>query len=136
MIVPNKEFITTKLVNWTLSDSKRRIDIPLRVAYGADLERVKQTLLTSARAHSNVLDDPPPQALLIEFGPDAIKFELRIFVEFGVGLKTKDELHMSVDRAFREQGIEFALPRLNIQMPRRRPLPAGSPPDDPKKPSP
>ena len=45
MIVPNKEFITTKLVNWTLSDSKRRIDIPLRVAYGADLDKVKETLL-------------------------------------------------------------------------------------------
>ena len=45
MIVPNKEFITTKLVNWTLSDSKRRIEIPLRVAYGADLEHVKSLLI-------------------------------------------------------------------------------------------
>ncbi|RKX69308.1 MAG: hypothetical protein DRP60_16765, partial [Spirochaetes bacterium] len=44
MIVPNKEFITTKLVNWTLSDSKRRIEIPLRIAYGSDLAKVKNIL--------------------------------------------------------------------------------------------
>ncbi|MCZ6779957.1 MAG: mechanosensitive ion channel [Acidobacteria bacterium] len=117
MVVPNKEFITSKLINWTLSDSKRRIDIPLRVAYGADLEKVKKTLLKVARQHPDVMEDPPPQALLLEFGDDAIKFELRIFVDFGIGLKTKDDLHMGIDRAFRDQGIEFALPRLNIELP-------------------
>ena len=115
MIVPNKEFITTKLVNWTLSDSKRRIDIPLRIAYGADLEKVKGTLLEVATDHPDVLDDPPPQALLLEFGNDAIKFELRYFVDFGIGLRTRDELHMRVDRAFRERGIDFALPKLDIR---------------------
>jgi len=119
MIVPNKEFITTKLVNWTLSDSKRRIDIPLRVAYGADLEKVKKTLIEVARSHPDVFDDPPPQALLLEFGEDALKFELRYFVDFGMGLRTRDELHMKVDRAFRENGIDFALPKLDIRIPRR-----------------
>ena len=63
------------------------------------------------------MEDPPPQALLMEFGDDAIKFELRIFVDFVRGLKTKDDLHMGIDRAFRDQGIEFALPRLNIELP-------------------
>jgi potassium efflux system protein len=119
MIVPNKEFITGKLVNWTLSDSKRRIDIPFRVAYGSKLQNVKDTMLEVAGQHPAVLDDPPPQALLLEFGDDAIRFELRIFVDFGQGLKTRDELHMQMARAFREHGIEFALPRLNIEVPRR-----------------
>jgi potassium efflux system protein len=119
MIVPNKEFITTKLVNWTLSDSKRRIDIPFRVAYGSELQKVKDTMLEVAEQHAAVLDDPPPQALLLEFGDDAIRFELRIFVEFGKGLMTRDELHMQIAQAFRERGIEFALPRLNIEVPRR-----------------
>ena len=117
MIVPNKEFITTKLVNWTLSDSKRRVDIPLRVRYGEDLATVKETLVEVATRHPDVLEDPPPVALLLEFGEDALKFELRYFVDFGQGLKTRDELHVAVDQAFREKGIEFALPQLSLRVP-------------------
>jgi potassium efflux system protein len=120
MIVPNKEFITTKLVNWTLSDSQRRIDIPLRVAYGSDLQGVKSTLLEVARANPNVLDDPPPTVLLLDFGDDALKFELRVYVDFGQGLDTQDALRMAIDEAFRGQGIELALPKLDIRIPERQ----------------
>jgi potassium efflux system protein len=117
MIVPNKEFITTKLVNWTLSDSKRRVDIPVRVSYGADLATVRQTLLEVAGQNPDVLHDPPPVVLLLNFGDDALKFELRYYVDFGQGLKTRDALHLAVERAFREKGIEFALPQIKIQAP-------------------
>ena len=72
MIVPNKEFITTKLVNWTLSDSKRRIDIPVRIAHGADLERVKDVLVDIAREHPSVLGEPAPLALVLGIGEDAV----------------------------------------------------------------
>jgi potassium efflux system protein len=117
MIVPNKEFITTKLVNWTLSDSKRRIEIPLRIAYGADLDQVKETLIEVACQHPAVLEDPHPHALLLGFGDDAINFELRFVVDFGQGLATKDEVQMAIDRAFREQGIQLALPQLSVRLP-------------------
>ncbi len=116
MIVPNKEFITTKLVNWTLSDSKRRIEIPLRVAYGADLDEVRRTLVDIAKQHPSVLDDPAPHALLISFGEDAIKFELRFVVDFGQGLTTQDQVQMSIEAAFREKGIEFALPKSEVRL--------------------
>ncbi|MEN8163569.1 MAG: mechanosensitive ion channel domain-containing protein [Acidobacteriota bacterium] len=117
MIVPNKEFITTKLVNWTLSDSKRRIEIPVRVTYGTDLELVKQTMVEVAREHPNVLDDPAPHVLLLNFGDDAVQLELRFVVEFGKGLATKDQVQMAIDRAFRENGIRFALPQLTVSLP-------------------
>jgi potassium efflux system protein len=117
MIVPNKEFITTKLVNWTLSDSKRRIEIPLRVAYGADLEQVKTLLIEAAEAHSLVLDDPQPQALLLTFGDDAINFELRFVVDFGNGIQAKDDVQMAIDHAFKDHHIEFALPQLRLRLP-------------------
>jgi potassium efflux system protein len=115
MIVPNKEFITTKLVNWTLSDSKRRIEIPLRIAYGTDLELVKRILVDAAEQHPSVLDDPAPQVLLLTFGDDAINFELRFVVDFGLGLATKDQVQMAIDQAFHEQGIEFALPKSEVR---------------------
>ena len=116
MIVPNKEFITTKLINWTLSDSKRRIEIPVRIAYGADLDEVRKTLVEIAEQHPAVLDDPAPHVLLLSFGDDAINFELRFVVDFGLGLKTKDEVQMGIDRAFREKGIEFALPKSEVML--------------------
>ncbi len=115
MIVPNKEFITTKLVNWTLSDSKRRIEIPLRIAYGADLELVKKILVDAAEQHPSVLDDPAPHVLLLTFGDDAINFELRFVVDFGQGLATKDAVQMTIERAFREHAIEFALPKSEVR---------------------
>lgn len=117
MIVPNKEFITTKLVNWTLSDSKRRIEIPVRVTYGTDLELVKKTMVEVACAHPNVLDEPLPHVLLLNFGDDAVQLELRFVVEFGKGLATKDEVQMAIDKAFRENCIGFALPQLTVSLP-------------------
>jgi potassium efflux system protein len=120
MVVPNKEFITTKLVNWTLSDSKRRIEIPLRVAYGADLEQVKALLVAAAEAHPMVLDDPEPQALLLTFGDDAINFELRFVVDFGNGIRAKDDVQMAIDRSFKDHGISFAVPKLELQLPKGR----------------
>jgi potassium efflux system protein len=115
MIVPNKEFITTKLVNWTLSDSKRRIEIPLRIAYGADLDQVRKILVDAAEQHPSVLDDPAPHVLLLAFGDDAINFELRFVVDFGQGLTTKDQVQMAIDRSFREHGIDFALPKSEVR---------------------
>jgi potassium efflux system protein len=115
MIVPNKEFITTKLVNWTLSDSKRRIEIPLRITYGTDLELVKKILVEAAEQHPSVLDDPAPHVLLLAFGDDAINLELRFVVDFGQGLSTKDQVQMEIDRAFRKHGIEFALPKSEVR---------------------
>jgi small-conductance mechanosensitive channel len=54
---------------------------------------------------------------LLDFGDDSVHFELRCFVDFGRGGQTKDELQMAIDRAFKEQGIEFAIPKINIQVP-------------------
>ena len=116
MIVPNREFITTKLVNWTLSDSKRRIDIPFRIGYGTDVERVKQMVTEIAQKHPDVLEEPTPHTLLIEFAPDAIQLELRFVVDFGKGLAVRDQVQMEIDRAFDENGIEFALPRHTVQL--------------------
>ena len=117
MIVPNKEFITQKLINWTLSDSRRRLEIPVRISYGTNVEHVKKVLLGVAGDHPDVLENPPPQALLQEFGESALKFELRAFVDFGQGVVARDQLLVAIDKAFQKEGIAFALPKLAIQMP-------------------
>ncbi|MCK5736678.1 MAG: mechanosensitive ion channel, partial [Spirochaetaceae bacterium] len=122
MVVPNKEFVTTKLVNWTLSDSKRRIDIPLRVVYGTSLDEVKAILVACAVENPLVLDDPQPHAIIIDFATDAINIELRFVVDFGNGIQVRDEVQMAVDRIFKEKGIAFAMPQVNVQMTQAKPL--------------
>ena len=94
MVVPNKEFITTKLVNWTLSHPETRVDLKVGVDFSSDVEHVRETLLRLAHAHPAVLKEPEPQVFLTEFGDSAILFELRVFVEYAYGRPVLlDELH-------------------------------------------
>jgi len=128
MVVPNKQFMTSHLVNWTLLDSRRRIDIPVQVEYGVKSKRVKAVLLEVARRNSNVLEEPAPGAILIEFSEHAIELELRIYVEFGLGVKTEDEVQEAIEEAFEQHGIKFAQPRLRISLPANLIAPASDNP--------
>ena len=74
------------------------------------------TLIDAAEKHPSVLEDPAPQALLLGFGDDSIQLELRFVVDFGQGLATKDQVQMTIDRAFKEHGIEFALPKSEVRL--------------------
>ena len=81
IIVPNAQLITERVTNWTLSDRRRRIDLPVGVNYGAPLETVFQLLESVARAHPRVLRDPAPRAFFLRFGDSAVNYELRVWVE-------------------------------------------------------
>ena len=81
IIVPNAQLITERVTNWTLSDRRRRIDLPVGVNYGAPLETVIQLLESVAQAHPHVLRDPAPQAFFMRFGDSAINYELRVWIE-------------------------------------------------------
>ena len=76
LIVPNKEFITGRVLNWTLSDHVNRVVINVGVAYGSDTQRAAEILQKLAEEHSNVLDDPPPRVTLESFGDSALNFVL------------------------------------------------------------
>jgi len=112
--------MTSHLVNWTLLDSRRRIDIPAQVEYGVKSKRVKAVLLEVARQNSHVLEEPAPGVILIEFSEHAIELELRIYVKFGLGVKTEE--------AFEQHGIKFAQPRLRISLPANLIAPASDNP--------
>lgn len=117
LIVPNKEFITGQLVNWSLSDKILRIIVPVGIAYGSDTELAHKTLMDVARANEHVLSDPPPSALFLGFGESSLNFELRVFIEnITHYLSATDTLHMQVDQAFRKAGIEIAFPQRDIHV--------------------
>src|SRR6266576_2795086 len=76
MIVPNTKFIDSPVTNWTYGDPRVRFRIPIGVAYGSDLEKVREALVAAAREHSATLEDPEPTAFLEKFGDSTIDFEL------------------------------------------------------------
>jgi potassium efflux system protein len=117
MVVPNKEFITSKLVNWTLSNSDTRVDLKVGVDYGSDVEKVREVLLRVAQMHPAVLREPPPQVLLTEFGASAISFELQVFGLYAYGRPVLlDELHRAVLREFSKENIVMAFPQLDVHL--------------------
>jgi potassium efflux system protein len=117
LVVPNKEFITGQLVNWSLSDKVLRIVVPVGIAYGSDTVLARDTLLAVAKANPNVLADPGPQALFMNFGESSLEFELRVYIpNIKHYLPAIDSLHMEIDQAFRKAGIEIAFPQTDVHV--------------------
>ncbi|UCG15634.1 MAG: mechanosensitive ion channel [Phycisphaerales bacterium] len=117
LIIPNKEFITGKVVNWTLSDSILRIIVPVGIAYGSDTQRARDVLTRIAREHPNVLADPAPRVLFVGFGDSSLNFEIRVYVgTIDHYLSTIDEITNAIDQEFRKAGIEIAFPQRDVHI--------------------
>lgn len=117
LIIPNKEFVTGQVVNWSLSDTILRIVIPVGIAYGSDTRRAHDLLMAAAHDHHNVLDEPEPTARFVAFGESSLDFELRIYIPHpDFFLETRHEMLMEIDRLFRDAGIEIAFPQRDIHI--------------------
>lgn len=117
LLVPNKEFITSQLVNWTLNDSILRLEIQVGIAYGSDTEKARGVLEKLLNDHPNIMDDPGPSVFFMGFGASTLDFEARGFVSSAdVLLGTRSELHYQIDNAFREADIEIAFPQQDIHV--------------------
>jgi potassium efflux system protein len=117
LIVPNKEFVTGQIINWTLTDQILRIVIPVGVAYGSDTVLVRKTLLDVASRNPRVLTDPPYSAWFLGFGDSALQFELRAFVrDLENFLAARHELNEGIDQAFRKAGVEIAFPQQDLHI--------------------
>ena len=117
VFVPNSEFISSPVTNWTYADKLGRVIIPVGVAYGSDTRKVRDLLRAIAEAHPVVLDDPAPSAMFRGFGDSALDFELRCFlsdVERAVGVTS--DLCFAIDDAFREAGIEIPFPQRDLHV--------------------
>ncbi|MFC1597084.1 mechanosensitive ion channel domain-containing protein, partial [Planctomycetota bacterium] len=116
-IVPNKEFITGRLLNWTRADKINRVVVNVGIAYGSDTERARGLLEKVAREHPEVLDDPPPRVTFEAFGDSSLNFVARCYLpNLDKRLQTIHELHTAIDQAFREAGIEIAFPQRDVHL--------------------
>ena len=123
LLVPNKEFITGRLLNWSLSDDIIRAIIPVGIAYGSDVELALRLLDEIAREHEEVLDDPSPSVFFEEFGDSALNLSLRVHLPSADNrLSVKSKLLESINKKFSEAGIVVAFPQRDIHLTTSQPL--------------
>ena len=117
LIVPNKEFVTGQLINWTLSDPVLRVTIPIGIAYGSDIRLAEKTLHKVTRSVPNVLGDPEPQVWFTGFGDSSLSFEVRVFIpHIDYLVRVRHALCCAIDDAFRENKIEIAFPQRDLHI--------------------
>jgi small-conductance mechanosensitive channel len=117
VIVPNATLITGNLINWTLSDRTRRLELPIGVAYGTDPERVIALLVETATTVPGVLAKPSPLALFQGFGDSSLNFELRAwtdhFEEWGA---IRSHIAVAVNNRLKAEGIEIPFPQRDVNL--------------------
>jgi small-conductance mechanosensitive channel len=117
LIVPNKELITGRLLNWTLSDPVNRIVITVGVAYKSDTRKAHDLILVVASEHPNVLDDPAPRVTFESFGDSTLNFVLRCYTaNLDIRLDTIHELNEAVHDRFNQEGVEIAFPQMDLHV--------------------
>jgi small-conductance mechanosensitive channel len=109
VIIPNSEFITGVVKNWTRANTLGRIVIKIAVGYDSDPAQVRDILTGIARTHPQVVQAPPPAAFLVGFGDRGLEFELRgVVIDFEKGLSVKSDINYAIVQKFREVGISIA----------------------------
>ncbi|MGE9269875.1 MAG: mechanosensitive ion channel family protein, partial [Verrucomicrobiales bacterium] len=116
-VVPNKDFITGSLINWTLTSPLNRITLNVGVAYGTDTRLARRMLGEIAEEHPCVMEDPGPLVSFESFGDSTLNLCLRCYLpNMDNRMKTITELHEEVDRRFSEAGIEIAFPQQDLHV--------------------
>jgi len=123
LLVPNKEFITGRLLNWSLSDQTTRVILSIGIAYGSDVRRAMQLLEEAARENENVLDDPPPSVIFEAFGDNSLAMALRCFVDSAdLRYPTISALNVAINDKLEAAGIVVAFPQRDLHLDTTRPL--------------
>ena len=123
IIVPNLNFITQNVTNWSYRDSKVRIHIFVGVSYGSDVDLVAETLLQVGCAHPEVLLDPEPTIQFLEFGDSSLNFDLLVWInDSSRQYFVKSDLNFAIVKAFREQGITIPFPQRDLHIQSAIPL--------------
>jgi small-conductance mechanosensitive channel len=115
VIVPNANLISAEVVNWTLSDERRRMELAVGVAYGTDPQEVIDILVGVANDHPEVLSDPEPAALFLGFGDSSLNFELRTWTRTDF-VRVSSDLLVAVNDALAKAGIEIPFPQRDLHL--------------------
>ncbi len=123
LLVPNKEFVTGRLLNWSLSDQVTRLIVSVGVAYGSDIQKAKALMLEVAEATDCIMVDPKPSVTFESFADNALTLVLRCFVEsLDNRLTIISSLHEEINRKFNDADINIAFPQRDVHIDTQKPL--------------
>ena len=125
MLVPNQQLISNAVINWSYTDPRIRLKLPVRVSYADDPEVARQSLLTACEGQRRVLRDPPPVSRLMQFGDHGIELELRFWIsdpQEGVN-NVRSEVNRTIWALFKEHKITIPVAQREIRMLAARPDP-------------
>lgn len=115
--VPNSEFMSGRLINWTSFSRSVRVEVQVGVAYGSDTAHAIALLISVAKANENVLKYPAPSVNFADFAASSLDLRLRFWVrDYDLGVPTASEIRMAINRAFAEEKIEIAFPQLDVHL--------------------
>ncbi|HUK22966.1 MAG TPA: mechanosensitive ion channel domain-containing protein [Terriglobales bacterium] len=118
IIIPNSEFVTAQVTNWTANDRSVRFSLPVGVSYDSNPEQVRELLLEVARQHPDVLPEPAPEVIFDEFGDSSLNFLLRVFTvnQLQTPARLKSDLYFAIFKTFGEHGIEIPFPQRDLHL--------------------
>ncbi|MGD2184689.1 MAG: mechanosensitive ion channel [Desulfobacterales bacterium] len=116
VIIPNSEFISQQVTNWSFKDKRMRRNLDVGVAYGSDVDLVKKTLLEIALGTPGVLEYPRPDVIFVDHADSALIFRLRIWVDVDDYWTVASRIRFDIDRRFRELVIEIAFPQRDLHI--------------------
>jgi small-conductance mechanosensitive channel len=116
VIVPNADLISNRVTNWTLSDKRRRMELPVKVAFGYDPHQVLELILSVAKKHPDVLEDPEPFSVFNGFGDNYLDFTLYYWIPTNLFFKVKTEVALGVHDLLISKGIEPPIPQRAVKM--------------------
>jgi potassium efflux system protein len=116
VIVPNSMLVSDKVVNWTLSDKHRRLELDIGVEYGTPAQHVIDLLIKVAESNPNVISEPPPRAFFMNFGDSALEFRLWAWVDVNNGFSIRSELAVAAQEALRQAGISVPFPQRDLHL--------------------
>ncbi len=134
VVVPNMNLISNDLINWTLSDSIRRVEVLVGTSYSSDPNQVLEILKQCATELDYVIQEREPLALFTEFGESSLNFRLLFWVPFEKGLSAKSDVSIAVYNKFKAAGIEIPFPQRDLHVKSTPESKAGVLPEKPAEP--
>lgn len=116
VILPNSNLLSNQVTNWTLSSTRRLVEIPVRIAYGTDPSLALKLLMEIATSNPHVLAHPRPETLFLGFGESALNVELRFWAAQSVWFELKSQISMAILESFRNAGIEIPYPQRDLRV--------------------
>jgi small-conductance mechanosensitive channel len=116
VIIPNSEFISQQVTNWSFKDKRMRRNLEVGVAYGSDVALVEKTLMEIALETRGVLKYPQPDVIFVDHADSALIFRLRIWVDVDDYWKVASQIRFDIDRRFQKLEIEIAFPQRDLHI--------------------